>query len=505
MIFAAGIVVVGGVLLIQKFKARRQISGQGHAARGEALAPIPATDLPVSAARPTPFLAFERVPIEQHLLLSGGALGLRIISIAGVPFAGPFSIASLLYLDLYFLHRAYVEWKTEGVSGVTDAVVATGLLMTRQFGADALFATTFFISRKLTQDTKATLVQRLSDSTLLARQPTQSAPSSTPEIFAEETAFALTKAGLEATPKQMMWQTLIQRGAVPFLTLSTLSLPFLGVKRSLAVLLTNFGYDYRVTAPLSTLTHMDLAAQHDIVIGDWHAFEKLSQVDVVVLDEQFFSHAITTQNGAGADDPALANLPLLQQLQQAGKRKWVLIRKAPMMPESAPLLLNITTIAPHEAPALLKQLHATKRTVCLVRGEVDLVMASGAADSGGATDSAEAAVVVTMCDPQTILTSPAQLAHAKAQIGLSTGNPEQLLTLFQLADHLALTLKRGLALTLVPSMISLGGIYLFHFGPLSALLLDSTALAAGVVNAKWAHLSSQPTSSPLREMNAASD
>ncbi|MFN8495319.1 MAG: hypothetical protein U0350_47415 [Caldilineaceae bacterium] len=509
MFFVAGVIVLGGgVLLTQKIKSHRQ----KHTPMIDHLVASPepsaSTAILVSPLAPKRLLPMDHVTVEQHLLLSGSTLGLRIISIAGAPFVGPVSLFGLLYLDLYFLRRAYVEWKTEGVDGVTDAVVATGLLVTRQFGADAIFATTYFISRKLIQQTERNLAQRLSCHPL----PTQLIEANATHSGGEASA-PLAVASATAEPEKQSsslssWQTVIRKGTLPFVTLSALTFPALGAKRSLAVLLTNFGYDYRVTAPLSTLTYMDLAAEHGVIINDWRAFEQLRQVDVIVMDEQLFANPMNDLALDKASDQPSTPRRLLSELHQAGQRACVLIRKdtattlvsaaKPASPDRDELPPTLTTVALDEVLPLIQQLQADGRTVCLVSRTPLPAM-----------DPPQANIVIALQDAKPALSSAEQLATAGAHILISTGRPDQLLTLFQLSDHLAQNLKRGFALTLLPSIVSLGGIYFFHFGAVRALLLESSALAAGVLNAQWPRLntqSSQPTQrnldEPMVETNA---
>jgi hypothetical protein len=97
--------------------------------------------------------------VEQNLLLSLRLLGMTTIGHLGVPLLRLLSMPGLLYFDFYFVRNAYVEWQAERQIGIaaSDAVLATGLLVTRQWGADALFITLFFTSRKLQAEAEARL------------------------------------------------------------------------------------------------------------------------------------------------------------------------------------------------------------------------------------------------------------------------------------------------------------------------------------------------------------
>jgi hypothetical protein len=404
---------------------------------------------------------------------------LATIGAFGVPLLSLFSASGLLYLNLYFLRRAYVEWSTTGLIGVTDAIVAVGLLITRQFGADAFFMTTYFVSHKLLQQTQTKLAGQLSQHDqrtkpieLRAMDPTdEPILTSIPQISA----------------RQVGWQKAIRQSALPFLTLSTITMPLFGAKRALAVLVTNFGYDYRVTAPLSTLTYIELAAQHDIAIADWRAFEQLHQVDVLLLDEQLFTLSVANAEGEIAPSTPATDWHMLHRLQQDGRRECLIIRPfATSTFVSATNLASSETteppadvpiVTPDEVNALIQKLQAAGRTVGLV-----------SCTPLSASTVALVDVVVVIPDQPTNDTSTAQLMSEGAHILIPTGNLEQVLALLQLADQLDHNLRRGFVITLLPSIFSLSGIYFFHFGIFIPLLLDGGGLAAGVLNARLPYL-----------------
>jgi hypothetical protein len=484
MIFAAGLVFLGGVLVSKIMRPRPQrklliidrLSGPAE----------PATQSPAlpTAVPPTKLWEpLDRITVEQHLLLSTSTLGSAIISTLGVPLLGFFCIFGLLYLNLYFLRRAYVEWQTTGLLGVTDAIVATGLFITRQFGAGALFATIYFVSHKLLLQTQTNLAQQLSH----YPQHTKLIESSTADAVDD---CAPSTVPPTSSPSQPSWQTVIRQGALPFLTISAITLPFFGAKRALAVLVTNFGYDYRVTAPLSTLTYIELAAQQEIVIADWRAFEQLHAVDVLVLDEQFFAASVIAHKVETASPEQSPNGHILRQLQQDGRRECFIMRTvaAPMLisptnsvlSDTADPLTNVTTIAKDEAIALIQKLQAAGRTVCLV---------SCTPLYGGNAPVADVVIVVTA--QPTNPASDVRLITEGAHIIVPAGHPEQLLSLCELTDHLAHNLRRGFVIALLPSVFSLSAICFFHFGAFIALLLDSGGLAAGVLNAQWPRLRSR--------------
>ncbi|MCX6046373.1 MAG: hypothetical protein NT075_14795 [Chloroflexi bacterium] len=434
----------------------------------------------VGADKPKLWGRMDRVTVEQHLFLSTGTLGLAIVGALGVPLLSLFSIFGLLYLNLYFLRRAYVEWRTTGLLGVTDAIVAAGLLITRQFGADALFITTYFVSHKLLQQTQTKLAGQLKH----RAQQTEPLGLSAIDPAAEETRTSTPHTSL---PSQVGWQKAIRQSALPFLTLSTITMPLFGAKRALAVLVTNFGYDYRVTAPLSTLTYIELAAQHEIVITDWRAFERLHQVDVLLLDERLFALSVTNHEGEITASSPASHWPIVHELQQDGRRECFILREFAASTFVAETNLaasettdppaDVTIVAPDEVNALLEKLQAAGRTVGLVSWT-----------PLSATTVARVDVVVVMTDRSAKDTSTAPLLSEGAHILIPTGNLEQVRALLQLADQLDHNLRRGFVITILPSIFSLSGIYFFHFGIFIPLLLDGGGLAAGLLNARLPHL-----------------
>ncbi|NCC37331.1 MAG: heavy metal translocating P-type ATPase, partial [Chloroflexia bacterium] len=105
--------------------------------------------------------------------------------------------------------------------------------------------------------------------------------------------------------------TLAERFIPLTLGLSALALPFVGVNRALALLESlesGFGYNLRLSGPLSLLNLLQLAAHQGILIKDGAALEVLPTIDTLVFDktgtltiEQPHIGAIHTYNGATAD------------------------------------------------------------------------------------------------------------------------------------------------------------------------------------------------------------
>jgi Cu2+-exporting ATPase len=69
------------------------------------------------------------------------------------------------------------------------------------------------------------------------------------------------------------------------LVLSGGTLVLLGPMSALTVLCSYLGYSMRITGPLSVLNYLHLASQHDILLKDGRALEKLHTVDTIIFDK----------------------------------------------------------------------------------------------------------------------------------------------------------------------------------------------------------------------------
>lgn len=365
--------------------------------------------------------------VEQNLALSIGLLGLTSVGHwAMLPFWQFLSLPGLLYLNLHFVRNAYNEWHAERrVSMATnDAVLATGLLLTRQFMAGSLFATLFFTSCKLQKQAERNLAHYLS--------------VTKPEGDAQVMPIALSEASAPAnespvaSPHQPSWQKQIEQGAFPLLTLSAFSIPWLGFNRSLAVLLSNFGYDYRVTAPLSTLTYLKAANEHGILLRDGHVLDQLLQVDVLVLDV-------------------------------ADEEQW----RAELQTEGALQIVTLTRqTSKAEHSALLAELRNQGHCLAYASDRLDLHDLSISAD------------IVIALQKQSLPTASSSL-----HIILAQGQPTQLQQLLGLAHSLHTTNKRSFYLALAPGLLNLSGVYFGSFGVMTALLIDYGGMMVGLINA----------------------
>lgn len=378
---------------------------------------------PLAPARPVPAdPPMALLTDDQNLTLSVSLLGLTTVGHFGLPLLRLLSTPGLLYLNFYFIRTAYVEWQAKRQIGIAtnDAVLASGLVLTRQLGAGSLFATLFFASRKLQAQAEANLAHYLRPTVFIADKLT------TPQSIADQATDG-------AKVHHPVWQGWIDRGALPLLTLSVVSTPLLGLKRALAVLLTNFGYDYRLTAPLSTLSYLRVAKAQGIWLCDPSVLDRLQQVDVLVL-------AVNWR------DPAIAAL-------------------------QAALPVHLVTLPEQSTPAtLITQLQAEGRTVAYF---TNLAYDPAAV-------AADLSISVAQASPEVL--------PGTVHIILPEDDPVQLQQLFALTNALAATRQRGFYLAFAPGLLNLGGIYFGRFGVMTALLVDYGGALVGMLNATWPQL-----------------
>jgi hypothetical protein len=371
---------------------------------------------------PTPFPLAPMLTVDQNLALAIGLLGMTMGGYFGIAFLRLLSVPGLLYLDLYFIRTAYTEWQTERRIGMAtnDAVLATGLIATRQFAGGALFATFFFVSRKLQIQVEGGLAHdyRPTTTTIAVDLPSSDLSTVQPALVT-----ASAKPG---------WQSQIELGALPLLTLSAISTPWLGIKRALAILLTNFGYDYRVTAPLSTVSYLKAAGRKGIWLSDGQILDHLQAVDVLVLAVDW-------------DEQHLAALQADQTV--------------------PPVILR-PNCDEEESATLIAQLQAEGHTVAYLSNQQDARNAPPAA-----------AIWITIGD------TPTTDAPVAAHVVLAHDQPVQLQQLFALTTAMTTTQKRGFYLALAPGLLTLGGIFFGRFGVVEALLVDYGSAAIGILNA----------------------
>jgi heavy metal translocating P-type ATPase len=88
------------------------------------------------------------------------------------------------------------------------------------------------------------------------------------------------KSSLQARGEQMT-----EQAALPTLLLSGITLAALGAPSAVTILLSSFGGQMRVVAPISVLNFLKMASEQSILIKDGRALEALNNVDTIVFDK----------------------------------------------------------------------------------------------------------------------------------------------------------------------------------------------------------------------------
>jgi Cu2+-exporting ATPase len=122
---------------------------------------------------------------------------------------------------------------------------------------------------------------------------------------------------------------------------------------------------------------------------------------------------------------------------------------------------------PEDKAALVEKLQQGGKTVCFVG------------------DGINDAIALKKARVSVSLRGSSAVATDAAQIVLLEANLEHLLNLFELADQFEHTMSLNMLLSVVPGIITTGGVYLLHFGLVHAYALYYTGFTAGITNAMF--------------------
>lgn len=440
------ITIVGGLFFGTTYR-RRQSQLPSLATQLMVSQPIPTTlTKPKEQPAEEPFHFFSTT---QHLALSAGLFGTTTAMHWGIPLLRAVSLPGLLYLDLYFVGHAIWRWRATRKIGIeiNDAVLATGLLATGQLKAEALFATLFFISNKLQERTIAGLVS-------------ESDPIGRVDNY-DERHQALPDIPVPPSIVEMQrWQQNIDRGALPLLVLSAASIPFLGLNHSLGVLLANFGYDYRVLAPLSTLSFLKVAHTHGIHVRSGDVFEKLHEIDVVLVDTQPESDLSLRQN-LGPTVYIVQQNHLVQQDHTLQQNE----------------VSVVSQIARHQAEGHKVAYVGSRMDDHAALSQADLVIWI---DQRESTRRETKPIQAKKYAQVIIQHGPHDALHEDCSSFSIEQTIEQL---FALAAAHHNNHQRSLIIAIIPSVVNLWGIYLWHLDVVGALVVDYGGMGLGLVNA----------------------
>jgi Cu2+-exporting ATPase len=159
----------------------------------------------------------------------------------------------------------------------------------------------------------------------------------------------------------------------------------------------------------------------------------------------------------------------IYQLQQLGKTVWIVSGDHEQPTRWLARTLHADAyyagMLPPEKASLIAQLQAEGKTVCFVG------------------DGINDALALKQANVSISLHGATGLAIDTAQIVLPNGDMLQLLTLFDMSSCLHTRMQGNLMCSMVPGIITIGGVYLLHFGIVAAYILYYTGLTAGIANA----------------------
>lgn len=122
-------------------------------------------------------------------------------------------------------------------------------------------------------------------------------------------------------------------------------------------------------------------------------------------------------------------------------------------------------VLPEDKSRLVAQLQKEGRKVCFVG------------------DGINDAIALKKADVSVSLSGASTIATDTAQIVLMDESLEQLVNLFDLAYKLDLNMRGNLAVSIIPGVVVIGGVYLLKFGILAASVVNFVGIGMGVANA----------------------
>ncbi|MEM7533626.1 MAG: heavy metal translocating P-type ATPase [Chloroflexota bacterium] len=383
---------------------------------------------------------------------------------------------------------------------------------------------------------------------------------------------------------QLRAEELGNRYAYLSLAMSALTLPMMGAVSAISILHANFGYDLRISGPLSILNFLRLASRHGILVKDGRALELLTQVDTVVFDktgtltlEQPHVDRLYLLNGLSEDElilhAAVAEhkqthpiaLAILAEARQRGltlpsaddsgdtaytmgygievqsEGQYICVGSARFMqskdiaipseikplieegytqghsyvyvavdatlagvielhatirPEAAEVIdqlrqrgLSLAIISgDHEQPTRnLAQMLGIERYFAETLPEEKAKLIAQLQQEGKSVcyvgDGINDAIALKQANVSISLSGSSAIATDTAQIILMDQSLNQLASLFAIADDLRRNMNRNVAIAVSSNIIVVSGIYLFHFGLVTAILLANASVFLSMMNA----------------------
>ena len=165
---------------------------------------------------------------------------------------------------------------------------------------------------------------------------------------------------------------------------------------------------------------------------------------------------------------------LVRQLQQKNMSTVIISgdSEAPTQKLAATLGIDryFAETLPEDKANLITQLQEEGKTVCFV--------------GDGINDS----IAMKKAQVSISLSGASSVATDTAGIILMDGTLSQLMPLFDIGQAFKSTVERGIVMTILPGIVCIGGVFLFHWSFLTTILLYQFNLGSNVANAMWPRL-----------------
>jgi Cu2+-exporting ATPase len=364
----------------------------------------------------------------------------------------------------------------------------------------------------------------------------------------------------------------------PTLVAAGLAWLWVGFEGAISITGATFGFNVRLTGPITMLNYLNLASQQGILIKDGRSLELLNQIDTVIfdktgtltLDQPYVSHihvfgqldeATLLAYAAAAEDRQTH--PIARAIVDAAKRRGMALpsigvaryeigygiqveidghlvqvgserfmaMKGVVVPGAAQLLqadthdrghslvmvavddelvgaLELEPMVRPEARAVVEALQRRNVEVYVISGDHEEPTRQLARELGvehyfanvlpadkakhverlqGAGrhvcfvgDGINDSIALKRAQVSVSLRGATTVATDTAQVVLMSATLEHLPSLFALAQQFDANMKAGLAISIFPSLLIIGGVFFGHLGLLGATILYDVGLLAGV-------------------------
>jgi Cu2+-exporting ATPase len=151
----------------------------------------------------------------------------------------------------------------KGIGNVDQHILTGESQLAEKIDGDRVFASTILLSGKL--------------HIRVDKAGTETVAAKIGDILNNTTDY---KSSLQARGEKMA-----EKSALPTLVGGIVTLPVLGAQSAATILLSSFGAQMRVAAPISVLNFLKIASEQGILVKDGRALETLHSIDTVVFDK----------------------------------------------------------------------------------------------------------------------------------------------------------------------------------------------------------------------------